>query len=110
MYDSIPIIQFRPPWVYGMYRLQVEACVGVRKDGWPRFYIAPESPFGPGYAAAYFRRADAIVFGLGNELHAPTVRHELIHWLLAPDSSHHPKYFSTDPAVGRCAGFLRSEG
>ena len=31
--DTSPIIAFRPPFVYGYWRLQVEACVGKSRPG-----------------------------------------------------------------------------
>lgn len=107
IYDSIPVMRFNTPFLYGMLRLQVESCTGRTKNGWPKFYIAPVTPFGPSYQAAYFYEQNAIVFGLGNETNPFIVRHELIHWLVAPQDGHPPEYYGPDSP---CRPLLSPEG
>lgn len=82
--DDLPLLRFDVPYVYGAIRLQVEECLGRRRDGWPLFYVAPKNPL-PGHVLAFYdERNKAVVFALGNETIASTIAHELIHWTLAP--------------------------
>jgi hypothetical protein len=107
--DSLPVVRFDPPYVYSMFKAQVEACSGVKKDGFPKFYIAPVAPLGSNYALAVFvPRQNVVVFALGSEVLPWVVRHELLHWLLAPRDTrdHPPEFFSADPTIGRCAPFI----
>lgn len=82
--DSMPLLKFRPPWEYGAIRLQVEACSGLTRAGWPAFYIAPQNPLMGNVLAYYDERTQSIVFGLGNENNTGTISHEILHWLLGP--------------------------
>jgi hypothetical protein len=110
IYDSVPIVKFRTPFLYGVFRLQVESCSGRTRDGWPAFYLAPVNPLNDrGFAAAYFPDADAIVFGLGSEVNEQIIRHELLHWLLRPTMGHPPEFFGDSLSNGKCGHLLRVE-
>lgn len=100
--DSIPILQFATPYIYGAWRLEVERCSGKTKDGWPAFYVAPVAPLGPdGRSAFYASDSKVIVFGLGSEAIDWIVRHELAHWLLDPIGGHPEEYFGPTGKCGR---------
>lgn len=83
--DTIPIVRFEPPFIYGSWRLELESCSGLRRKDWPKFYLSPVSPLPPrGSLAFYIAELDAIVFALGTENNASIVRHEMLHFLLEP--------------------------
>lgn len=82
--DTIPLLRFRVPFVYGAWRIELEQCSGLTREGWPSFYVAPVSPL-PGSLLGYYDEgAKAVVFALGNEARKQTVLHELLHFFLAP--------------------------
>lgn len=102
--DTIPIVRYDPPYVYGMWRLRMEACSGVTKLGWPKFYMAPISPLNREWAVGiYAPRSESIVIALGAESADWVISHELLHWLLAPRSTkdHPAEYFGPDSPCGR---------
>jgi hypothetical protein len=96
--DSTPVVRFATPFVYGLWKLEMEHCSGRHKEGWPRFYVAPIAPLhADGRIAFYAQDTKAIVFGLGEEVNPFTVRHELLHWLLDPwdpRDAHPAEYFA----------------
>lgn len=101
--DTIPIVRFRPPFAYGYWRLQVEACAGVTKDGWPKFFMAPISPLRADYAIGLFAsRSNSIIFAFGAETQPWVVRHEILHWLLYPINTkdHPPEHFGPQSPCG----------
>jgi len=79
--DTLPVLRFSTPYVYGSWRLQVEQCSGLTRNGWPTFYISAIAPLPQKRDALFAARADAIVFALGQESRPLTVIHELLHWL-----------------------------
>lgn len=108
--DTVPIVRFDVPFVYHMFKAQVESCSGKHKEGFPALFVAPTAPLPYRYAlAVYSRENNSIVFALGSEVMPWVIRHELLHWLLAPtDTKDHPsEWFSTDPTIGRCAPLLQ---
>lgn len=110
IYDSLPILRFDVPFAYRMLKAQVESCSGLKRDGFPRLYESSQNPLPGGHLAEYYHDGNVIVFALGSVVVAGIVRHELLHFLLAPETGHPPEYFSLDPLVGRCAQYLRFEG
>jgi hypothetical protein len=116
--DSIPIVRFSPPFIYAVWRLQVEGCAGKTRDGWPKFYIAPVNPLGTRVLALYVHASNSIVFALGEELQDWVVRHELLHFLLNGEGpGQHPvEYFGAppigdQPAVqGKCTSLITPQG
>lgn len=104
VYDTIPVLKFDTPFAYGFFRLQVEACSGKTRLGWPRFFVAPISPLPPDNRAAFYApQSQSIVFALGEEVQPSTIRHELLHWLLDPldpTDMHPAEYF--DKQSGKC--------
>lgn len=121
--DSTPIVRFQTPYIYGFWRLQVEACSGRTREGWPTFYVAPVSPLLLGGRVTadgvYIKESNSIVFALGQETSRITVSHELLHWLIddlvaaKPDSetfteqqarTHPSEYFER-----RCGLLLRAQ-
>lgn len=90
--DTIPIIRFNPPYIYGTWRLEAEACSGLTKPNWPKFYVAPISPLREDWAVGiYAPRSESIVLALGAESADWVVRHEILHWLAAPrNTKDHP--------------------
>lgn len=118
-HDSLPLLRFAPPPVYGMIRLAMEKCTGLTRDGWPTFYVANVEEF-PGYVwAFYVEHSRSVVFALGREAQSSTVAHEIGHFLLAPhvdprrgkDESHEAWVERTHPAAiygpgGTCSALL----
>ena len=117
--DTLPLLKFSPPAFYGAVRLAVEQCSGKRREGWPEFYVAAINPL-PGFILAFYDdQSRSIVFALGVEANPPTVGHELLHFLLAPEIAsrrldhealedfiarvHPDEFFGT---AGRCAHLL----
>lgn len=90
--DTIPIVRFNPPFIYGSWRLRVETCSGLTKSGWPAFFVAPINPLRSDFAVGiYAPSSQAIVFALGEEDEGWVVAHELLHWLAAPrNTKDHP--------------------
>lgn len=43
-FDTLPLLRFEPPFIYGAIRLQAERCSGLTREGWPRFYVAATNP------------------------------------------------------------------
>lgn len=99
--DTIPVLRFNPPFIYGSWKLQVESCSGLSKAGWPRFYVAPVNPIGPGWGGYYASQSQSIVLALGNEVNPDIVKHELLHWLLDPINGHPEDFYDT-----RCGDVL----
>jgi len=109
-FDTIPLLRFDPPYIYGAWRLEVEQCSGLRRDGWPVFYVANKMPVGPHqYYAYYAPTTDAIVFGLGGEAQKWLVQHELLHYTLAGHGipAHDSTYYGDDSNPGRCWHVVR---
>lgn len=125
--DTIPVVRFNPPWAYGAWRLEIEACSGLHREGWPAFYVAPIAPLpgpdaGHPRAAYYDERSRSIVFALGTEGNASIAKHEILHYLLFPflprvnaDTmtvdeaerwAHPTEYYG---ATGRCAQAINSQ-
>ena len=117
--DTLPLLRFEPPAFYGAVRLAVEQCTGRTRAGWPAFFVAAINPL-PGFILAFYdERSKSIVFALGIEASPPTVAHEFIHYLLAPEITSHrlehetledfvlrvhpPEFFGKS---GRCAHLL----
>lgn len=110
--DTIPILRIGVPFMYGYFRLQLEQCSGLTRDGWPRFYQAPINPImtGDGPSAAFYDpEANVIVFALGTLTDRTVILHEMLHFLLKPQIPdaphgetreqkdlrvHPPKYFT----------------
>ena len=82
--DTLPVLAFPTPHVYGAIRVALEQCSGLTREGWPRFYIAALNPLPGALLGFYDEQTRSVVFALGNENHAGTVAHEILHWLLAP--------------------------
>ena len=109
--DTTPIVRFNPPYIYGLWRLEVEACAGRTRDGWPNFYIAPTNPLGGDKLAMYVYPSNSIVFSLGSEVVPWIVRHELLHFVLNGEGGQHPKeWFGDATNPGKCWDFINPRG
>lgn len=103
--DNIPVIRFNPPYIYGAWRLEVEACSGKQRAGWPKFYVAPVAPLAPdGRVGFYAHDSNVIVFALGHEAVPWIYRHEILHFLLngefSPRNPHPDEYFGPASPCG----------
>lgn len=119
--DSVPLVRFNIPHIYGLWRLQVEQCTGLSRPGWPLFYVAPIVPLSSdGRVAMYASGSNSIVFALAHEGMDWIVRHELLHFLLAPLIPKAPKGETPAEAAlrvhppyyfdGRCAFLVQPQG
>lgn len=101
--DTVPVLQFKPPPIYGMWRLDVERCSSLTRAGWPKFYIAPIPLHYDDIliAAFYVAPTQNIVFSLGAETQRGVVAHELLHWLLELTLPPAPDDASTDARITR---------
>jgi hypothetical protein len=92
--DTIPIMRFNMPFSYAYLRAEVEICSGLKRDGWPLFFVAPINPIwmqqGPA-VAMYIEKSKIIVFALGSETIPAYVRHELLHFLIGATTRGHPE-------------------
>lgn len=79
--DSIPLLRFNPPFVYYGWRAALEACSGLTRSGWPRFFLAPVHPLPGNYHGFFAHDSDAIVLAFANEMERWIVAHEILHWL-----------------------------
>lgn len=102
VFGATPVLRFTPPPIYTMWRIQVEQCSGLRREGWPTFFVAPTIRLeldAKSFAIGLYRRdGQRIIFALGYEAVDWVVRHELLHWLLdvGPGEESHPEeYFDT---------------
>lgn len=103
IYDTVPVIRFDPPPIYGLWKQEAEQCTGKSKPGFPRLFLSPFGHVGVSSLAEYFAHHEAVVFSLGTEAQAWVVRHELIHWLGAP-TDHPPELF--DLVNGKCGALV----
>lgn len=104
--DTTPLLRFDTPYAYGFWRLQVEACSGHTREGWPRFFVAPIAPLGQDRLAFYDPEGNVIVFSLGAETQDWVFRHEMLHYLLAPEhlkDPHDEAYFGVQ---GKCGALV----
>lgn len=104
--DTVPLLRFNTPYAYGFWRLQVEACSGKTRDGWPRFFVAPIAPLGSDRLAFYDPEGNVIVFSLGSETQDWVFRHEMLHFLMAPTlkgDPHSDEYFGVN---GKCGSLV----
>lgn len=110
-HDTVPLLRFNVPTIYGVWRIEVERCSGKEKQGWPSFYQAPISPLSSdGRVAFYAPDSKSIVFALGQVGESWIVRHELLHWLLDPhplDDPHPAEFFGDDDGPGKCGHLVR---
>lgn len=117
--DTIPIVRFNPPFIYGAWRLEMESCTGKHREGWPKFYLAPIAPLPKQRAAYYEEQSLSVVFALGKETQAAVVKHELGHFLLFPSLppapsdtgeieawAHPPEYYGP---TGACASTINPQ-
>lgn len=95
--DSIPLMSFAPPPIYGALRLQVEQCLGKTRGGWPNFFVANQ-PLPDNHAAVYVAGRSVIVFSLGADRVPWIVRHEIGHWILEAHNvvGHPPDHYGPD--------------
>ena len=113
--DSVtPIVRFNVPYIYFHWREKVEACSGLQRVGWPKFYVAPISPLAPdGRVGFYAPDSQSIVFALGHEGIAWIFQHEILHWLLDPQTPidpHPPEYFGGEDGPGKCGHLVQPGG
>jgi hypothetical protein len=105
--DSIPLMRFNMPFSYTWLRSQMEECSGLKREGWPTFYLAPINPIwmaqGPA-AAMYVHKTNVVVFALGSETVPWIIRHELGHFLLNGMSGHPEQVFGPESP---CAPLLQ---
>lgn len=106
--DTVVLVRFNTPFIYGAIRLQVEECSGLQRNGWPRFYIAGRAPLiledGTVAGGFYDAKSNSVVFALGHEVETAVVAHELLHFLLSPVRGHPQDLFGSD---GKCGQLLQ---
>lgn len=86
--DTLPLLRFDPPSPYSIWKRTMEICSGRTRDGWPTFYVTNTTmlrAYGELSWAFYQRLSESVVFAFGQELRAPIVMHELLHWLIEPE-------------------------
>lgn len=108
IYDTIPIVLFRPPIIYRQWLRVVEECSGRSRRGWPGLYIAPINPLDrEGHTGIYVYATDYIIFALGAEADQTVVMHEFLHRILYPEYTGHPaEYFGSEDGPGRCTEYV----
>lgn len=107
--DSIPLLRFDPPPIYAAWKAQIEKCSGVKRDGWPKFYIAPVLPLPKEWLGFFAASSQTVVFALGFERQDWTVRHELLHYVLDPlnlPDEHPAEYFGKGANFGKCGDLV----
>lgn len=106
MYDTVPVLRFRAPPVYAMWRAEVEECSGLKREGAPSFWIAPTTLMPNQWLGMYIRQKRQVVLALGAETVAWIVRHEYLHDLIN-EPGHPAEFFGDSVSLGRCGHLTR---